>query len=297
MHVLCIGGTRFVGPYVVRGLEAAGHEVTIFHRGLTGPRENPGVPRLLGDRENLSAHRVTLRSAEPDVVLDLCATRGDHVDAAAEVFAGCAGRLVVVASVRADAAVAQRTVRRRRNLPGTSLRLAPLYGPGDPLRGLFPWVKRMSDRRRVIPLHDAEAVRRCTRAYVEDAARAIVLAVTHSNAAGRSYDVGEPDALTLAEWVEATGRAAGWHGRVVAVTAVPFPPHLLRRHAECDEVLDSSAVRRDLGYTEETLRPEGLRRAVVWEREQRPPAEDDDEFDYPAEDAIVRAHPGVAACS
>ena len=33
MRILIIGGTRFIGPQVVRRLHAQGHEVTLFHRG------------------------------------------------------------------------------------------------------------------------------------------------------------------------------------------------------------------------------------------------------------------------
>ena len=35
MRFLIIGGTNFIGPYVVRYLAAAGHEVTVFHRRQT----------------------------------------------------------------------------------------------------------------------------------------------------------------------------------------------------------------------------------------------------------------------
>jgi len=37
MRILMIGGTRFVGRHVVEQALACGHEVTIFHRGQTGP--------------------------------------------------------------------------------------------------------------------------------------------------------------------------------------------------------------------------------------------------------------------
>jgi len=33
VRILLIGGTRFIGPYVVREIVAAGHQVAVYHRG------------------------------------------------------------------------------------------------------------------------------------------------------------------------------------------------------------------------------------------------------------------------
>jgi len=35
MRILVIGGTRFMGPYVVQELHDAGHEIAVFHREQT----------------------------------------------------------------------------------------------------------------------------------------------------------------------------------------------------------------------------------------------------------------------
>ncbi|MDA5109254.1 hypothetical protein O3V59_12850 [Brevibacillus thermoruber] len=37
MNVLVLGGTRFIGPHVVRQLVAAGHETALFNRGQSRP--------------------------------------------------------------------------------------------------------------------------------------------------------------------------------------------------------------------------------------------------------------------
>ncbi len=50
MKLLFIGGTRFVGMHMVSAALARGHEVTLFHRGSTGPDLFPGVDTILGDR-------------------------------------------------------------------------------------------------------------------------------------------------------------------------------------------------------------------------------------------------------
>ena len=54
MNVLVIGGTRFIGPRVVERLAGAGHEVTLFNRGLSSAElpENAGdgmVERLAAE--------------------------------------------------------------------------------------------------------------------------------------------------------------------------------------------------------------------------------------------------------
>src|SRR5206468_1948091 len=50
MHVLVIGGTRFVGYELVWRLLAAGHRVSLFNRGRLADPFGPRVERLRGDR-------------------------------------------------------------------------------------------------------------------------------------------------------------------------------------------------------------------------------------------------------
>ncbi|EKD80889.1 MAG: NAD-dependent epimerase/dehydratase [uncultured bacterium] len=50
MKILILGGTKFLGRHIVEAALARGHEVTIFHRGLTNPKMFIQVEELLGDR-------------------------------------------------------------------------------------------------------------------------------------------------------------------------------------------------------------------------------------------------------
>ena len=50
MHVLMIGGTRFMGRIAVRKLLDAGDKVTIFSRGNTKPDWWNEVEHIRGDR-------------------------------------------------------------------------------------------------------------------------------------------------------------------------------------------------------------------------------------------------------
>lgn len=98
MHVLIIGGTRFMGPYIVKNLREAQHTVTVFHRGQTKTPLSEGTREILGDRNHLAQYTDTLRHLEPDVVLDMMATTEQQAQALMPIFAGVARRIVVVSS-------------------------------------------------------------------------------------------------------------------------------------------------------------------------------------------------------
>jgi len=54
MNILVIGATGgFIGTQAVRKLAAAGHSITVFHRGRTNADLPPGVRHIFGDREKV----------------------------------------------------------------------------------------------------------------------------------------------------------------------------------------------------------------------------------------------------
>lgn len=185
----------------------------------------------------------------------------------------------------------ERVVMGNPDTPGTILRLPAVYGPGDYQHRLFPYVKRMSDRRPAILLGEGRARWRFTHGYVENVASAIALAVTDERATGRIYNVGEADPVPWAKWVRMIGRAAGWDGEVVALPSSALPPHLTREYEGYDFgqhwVVDTGRIRRELGYKESVGRDEALRKAVGWEREHPPDEGDPAQFDYAAEDDVL----------
>ena len=67
LRLLVLGGTGFIGPYVVRHAVARGHRVTLFNRGRTNTHLFPDLEKLLGDRDGkLDA----LRGRTWDAVID-----------------------------------------------------------------------------------------------------------------------------------------------------------------------------------------------------------------------------------
>lgn len=104
MRVLVIGGTGFIGPWVVRRLADAGHAVTIFHRGEREVALPAAVAHLHGDRRRLADHAAALRRSAPDVVLDTHPMREADARAVVDAFSGVARRLVAVSSMDVDRA-------------------------------------------------------------------------------------------------------------------------------------------------------------------------------------------------
>lgn len=176
------------------------------------------------------------------------------------------------------------------NLPGTVLRLPMVHGPGDPLHRLFPILKRMDDHRPAILIQEDAAAWRGPRGYVENMAAAIALAATSPKAAGRVYNVGDNIAFSELEWTQTVGRAAGWHGSVIAIPKDRTPAHLrVPYRNEQHWIISTEGIRNELGFTEPVPLEIALERSIAWERANPPGQIDSRQFDYAAEDAAVNA--------
>jgi len=186
----------------------------------------------------------------------------------------------------------ERVVMGERSLPGTVIRLPMVYGPGDYQHRLFPYLKRMDDRRPAIVLEDGVARLRTTRGYVEDMAAAIALAVTDERAAGRIYNAGEAEPSAETAWVRAIARVTGWGGKVAIIDRDRLPPALRWSiDPNQDLVADSTRIRSELGYAEVTAPDEAMRRTVAWERANPPEQIEAGSFDYAEEDAALASSP------
>jgi nucleoside-diphosphate-sugar epimerase len=180
-------------------------------------------------------------------------------------------------------------------LPATILRLPFMFGPDDPRHRFFPWAKRFDDHRPAILLEPTYGTFRMTHAYVENVAHAFVRAIETPHPANvplRIYNVGEPRTPTMAERLHELARAAGYKGRVVMVPRDRCPPHLVKPvDMSRDIVLDDAAIRRDLGYREIVSPDEAYRRTMEWQRTVCPADANLADFDYAAEDALLRELP------
>ena len=96
MRILVVGGTRFVGRQIVESALREGHEVTIFHRGSTGPDLFPQAEHLLGDR---FADLGLLAGRSWDATVDVCAYFPRAVDELAAALDGRGGQHLFISTV------------------------------------------------------------------------------------------------------------------------------------------------------------------------------------------------------
>ncbi len=325
MNTLILGGTKFIGPFVVQQLAALGHQITIFHRGETEQDLPSSVRHIHGDFANFNQHVETLRKLSPEVVLDMAPFRAEDAERL-KAFEGVARRVVAISSqdvyrafgrfwrtepgppdpmpltedsplreklsVRGldyNKTAIERSLMDRKNLNATILRLPAIHGRGDHVHRLFSFIKRMDDRRPFILLSEGAANWYWARGYVEDMAHAIVLAVTGEQAAGRIYNVAYAKTFNGLEWVQQIARIVGWTGEVIVLSNDKLPAHLQNNTFDLTQqfVVDSSRIRKELGYAELVEFDEAMRRTIDWERKNPPAKVDPEEFNYDAEDAAV----------
>ncbi len=97
MKVLVLGGTQFVGRAIVEASVAAGHDVEVLNRGVTG-HLSTGAGRIQVDRTNHVALADGLRGRSWDWVVDTWSGAPVHAGKAAALLADDAGHYSYVSS-------------------------------------------------------------------------------------------------------------------------------------------------------------------------------------------------------
>ena len=99
MKILTIGGTNFIGPWVVRHLVTMGHDVTLFHRGNTKADLPENVHHIFGERSQLQDYKSEFERLSPDVVVDMICYTESEARMLINVFKGITRRVVAISSM------------------------------------------------------------------------------------------------------------------------------------------------------------------------------------------------------
>jgi nucleoside-diphosphate-sugar epimerase len=144
---------------------------------------------------------------------------------------------------------------RRRRSVLTVLRLAQVYGPGDPSEKVIPTIAREIAAGKA-PVLQAGGQPRRSWVYVDDTAAA-VLAALHCRVPG-TFNIVGPESSSVAHMAESLCRLAN---RAIRPVTVP--------EGECwDFVFDDQAARRQLGFQAKCSLEEGLSRYWEWLQRQ-----------------------------
>lgn len=317
MHVVFVGGTRFIGRAAAAAALAEGHRVTVVHRGAT-PCDLAFVREVIADRRDPSALATALAKSKPDVVVDTRAMDRSDAEALAlalkivrvpavvlssqDVYAQF-GKLNGLPSAAPDEPLLREdapltvprpfaaigapheggpdydkkhveavfaTLPAETGAPAIALRLPGVYGTRDPKRRFGGLVDAIDSGMRELPCAGGAQLR-LTHVHVDDAAHAIVLAATRAtrDASFHVYNVGERATPTMAERAQAIAGAMGCIVTLVERSEPLAPAFALLGRFPCDCVLDTSAIRTELGFAEVTTEEECVRSVVAWARESR----------------------------
>lgn len=330
MEALVIGGTGPTGPFIVQGLIDRGYTPVILHRGTHEVDFVAGLEHLHTDPHFTDPVRDVLGDRKFDLVV---ASYG-RLRLLVDVLAGRTGRLITIggtvyerqrwsapADETAGRALTHKLVARvqqtedailAKHADGTfnltHLRYPNLYGPRQLAPREWSIVRRIRDGRRTIPVIDGGLTLE-SRAYVENAAHAVLLAIDDPVAsAGRIYHVADEVTPTDAERAQAIADAMG-----AGIEIVGYPREAGRpgwfwgggRNLESmgssdpppthHKLLDSSRIRAELGFRDVIGFEEAIRRTVdYYLANPLAPGGDEearigDPFDYAAEDAFHAA--------
>jgi len=288
MRVLVIGGTRSIGPHVVRELVDAGHSVAVYHRGSNESDLPQSVTHFHSPKATMPVLEFTPEAIAfaPEVILHMIPMGEADTKAALDAFRNATKRMVAISS-----GDVYRAYGVFMNSEAGEIEPTPLHEDAALRANLYPYRKIAASTDSLeyhydkilverAALHDAKVVGtvlrlpkvygshdnndlatvyryrhhpswRWTHGYVENVAHAIALAVMNDKAAGKIYNVGEAVAPTVAE------RLAALPPSDVAIDE--RPANFLQ-----DIVYDTSRIREELGYREVVRYEEGLRRTLQW---------------------------------
>jgi nucleoside-diphosphate-sugar epimerase len=254
VHVLVIGGNRFVGWLLGWRLLAAGHAVTLLNRGSLADPFGDRVERLRGDRTTADLDRL-LAGRSFDAVVDLAAYTGEDGRRAAALLDGRVGHYVMVSTGQVylvregcprpareedyDGPVMARPAdpadraeweygawkrncedalaeaHARRRFPATRVRIPMVNGERDHLRRIEGYLWRLVDGGPVI-LPDG-GTHRVRHVYGGEVARFLAETLGREETFGRAFNVAQEETPTLAEVIHRLRDLLGSRAEIVAI--------------------------------------------------------------------------------
>ena len=324
MRFFVTGNSNQLAIHTLALLSGAGHDVTYYAKWKGGFMAPPGVRTINGDLDELPYQKSELSGKEFDAVICLNLYTLQNANAVLETFWNNARSFVVASSGNVYRAhgrfhgsepgkinlgpLGENSPLRARELKGndiydkvivekrfteseknvTFLRFAPLYGVEDTRFRFLPFMRRMLDGRKEIPLGELQADWKWTHGYVGDAAYAVALAAENPVGKSRIYNVGEKETPTVVERIAQIASILDWKGEIVITDDYELAPHLqMPGNFHQHWIYDSKLIRKELKYHEQTDYQDGLEWSVLWYAEKRPKEVVGEDYSYSLEDIFL----------
>ncbi|MGH3217625.1 MAG: SDR family oxidoreductase [Streptosporangiaceae bacterium] len=272
MRLLVVGGSGFLGGYVIREAARQGHQVLALARSPAAARtvEGNGARPLAGDLDDARRLDEAFSDAHCEALVCLASLgRGHGPDIVAAAEEAGIPRAVFVSTTAVTTTLHPPTKQvrlmaeqqiRRSGLDWTIVRPTMIYGaPGD--RNLSRLLRLLS-RAAVLPVPRTS---KCLHqpVHVADAATAVLTTLQCPAAIGARYDVAGPEPLPFTELLHTCARTVGSRTRLVPVPLAPLITlargyELLSRHPRIraeqllrlgeDKAFAIDDAVRDLGY-------------------------------------------------
>ncbi|HYD10242.1 MAG TPA: NAD-dependent epimerase/dehydratase family protein [Acidimicrobiales bacterium] len=301
MRIAVLGGTVFVGRAVVEVLVAAGHDVTVVHRGEHEPDPASGYP----DVEHVHADRSALPPLRCDAVVDCYAMTGDDVrtvlaalpDVPLVMLSSCDVYPTLFALLRSDVTcdvpIDEDTPLRTFHYPyrgriagmddydkldcepqylargGVVLRLPPVIGPFDPQRREDFVLARVRAGLEQMEIGSGNLA--YSRLLAHDIGTAVD-AVLRSDVAGEVFVLADHPSGTVRQVAEEIIAAAGSTMALVTVTdESTLPDDLLFTKTHRQHLLFSPAKAMRMLDWRPTPWRDAVRQSVEWHLQHPPP--------------------------
>lgn len=240
--ICVLGGTGFVGRYLVNQLANQGHRVRILSRRRERHRDLLVLPTVeiisadVHDRRQLKQHFDGV-SAVINLIGILNQTgrkdrsfQGAHVELARKIVDACNAtrvtRLIQMSALKANAArgtskylrskgEAENSVHTSKDINVTSFRPSVIFGPGDSFLNRFATLLRLTPKQVPFPLACPNA--KFAPIYVDDVANALVFALNNQTTYGQHYNLCGPMIYTLKQLVDYVGELTGEKRKIVGL--------------------------------------------------------------------------------
>ncbi|WP_248926843.1 NAD-dependent epimerase/dehydratase family protein [Paenibacillus hamazuiensis] len=326
MKVLVLGGTGLISSQIVEQLLEAGHDVSVFNRGLRSLPYGDRVRSIVGDKTDAAGFRQTMSGVQADAVIDMISFNAEDAQVTVETFRGSAGQLIFCSSsaaykrpyrsvpIREEAeelfddpsfgyafgkAEMERYLQRvitEGEVPVTIIRPSLTYGIGAAnlgvLRQNYNIVHRIRSGKPLVMFGDGTTPWSFT--FAPDLAKAFVGAVGNERTFGQAYHATSEEVHIWQDLYTVFGEVLGIEPHIVHIssdllkTADPaLFSHLYYEKSYCG-LFDNTKAKRDIpGFRPTISLKEGLKMMLGWyEREGHRVDETKDRL----EDRLVQLH-------